>query len=156
MDLFAFAPGMRHFPWQPHRPWHQLQWLYWPISLGLVVPSTFLTDVKDFWIKGKIGKLHRSWTSWTETVMFCVGKLIQPLLLVLPVAYGEYKAGSFSIQPCLAQILILGIFALMSSFWVSLINMPAHLCEDELDEAGKQYSDFAKTQIAHSRTFGAN
>merc|ERR1712176_1608682 len=41
------------------------------------------------------------------------------------------------------------------SFWLTLINVPAHLTMDELEDKDVQDIDFAKTQIAHSRTFSA-
>merc|ERR1711897_104124 len=54
---FAYAPGMRHFTWQPRRCFHRFQWLYWPLSFCLVLLQVAITDVTGFFIKGRMGAL---------------------------------------------------------------------------------------------------
>merc|ERR1712187_647236 len=54
---------MRHFTWQPRRCFHRFQWLYWPLSLCLVLLQVAITDVTGFFLKGRMGALTAS--SWT-------------------------------------------------------------------------------------------
>merc|ERR1712187_640715 len=104
---FAYAPGMRHFTWQPRRFYHRLQWLYWPLSFCLVLLQVAVTDVTGFLVKGKMGALTRSNWTFRELMIFTFGKIM------LIVSFANW----FS-----------------CSFWLTLINVPAHLTMDELED----------------------
>jgi len=152
---FAYAPGMRHFTWQPHRCFHRFQWLYWPVSFCFVLLQVAVTDVTDFMFKGSMGALTRS--SWTfyELVVFIGGKLMLIFSLVWP--FISFAAGlhHLSWDEYAGYLIIFFANWFSCSFWLTLINVPAHLTMDELEDKDVQDIDFAKTQIAHSRTFSA-
>eukprot|EP00928_Gymnodinium_smaydae_P046555 TRINITY_DN31016_c0_g1_i1.p1 TRINITY_DN31016_c0_g1~~TRINITY_DN31016_c0_g1_i1.p1 ORF type:complete len:490 (+),score=42.99 TRINITY_DN31016_c0_g1_i1:57-1526(+) len=154
VDVFASAPGLRHFPWQVHHSWHRAQWLYWPLSLMLVFPRFLIRDL--LWVRGKVGKLRRGWWSWEECALFFAGKLIHPVVLPIPVLLKHSCTENSCALEVIVQFIFFLVVLLATSFCISAINVISHLDAKELSEAKKQYADFAKTQIVHSVTYEEN
>jgi cytochrome b involved in lipid metabolism/fatty acid desaturase len=152
---FAYAPGMRHFLWQPRRCYHRFQMFYWPLSFCLVLLQVMVTDVTDFAFKGTMGALKRSSWTFNELFIFVWGKFLVVFAFFWP--YISHLAGwsEFSVDDYIGYLIIYFGLWFSSSFWLTFINVPAHLTMDELEDAEVQDIDFAKTQIAHSRTFSA-
>jgi fatty acid desaturase len=152
---FAYAPGMRHFTWQPHRCYHRIQWLYWPLSFCLVLLQVAVTDVTGFLFQGKMGALTRS--SWTckELMIFVAGKIMLILSIVWPFISAAFGIHPINLDNYAGYLIVFFANWFSCSFWLTLINVPAHLTIDELEDKDVQDIDFAKTQIAHSRTFSA-
>jgi len=152
---FAYAPGMRHFTWQPYHCYHRFQWLYWPLIFCFVLLQVAVTDVTGFLFQGKMGALTRS--SWTckELLIFIAGKIMLLLSIVWP--FISWAAGLHALtwDNYAGYLIIFFANWFSCSFWLTLINVPAHLTMDELEDQDVQDIDFAKTQIAHSRTFSA-
>jgi cytochrome b involved in lipid metabolism/fatty acid desaturase len=152
---FAYAPGMRHFTWQPRRCFHRFQWLYWPLSFCLVLLQVAITDVTGFFLKGRMGALTAS--SWTcrELMIFTVGKLMLVLSFTWPFISAAAGLHPLTWESYAGYLIVFFANWFSCSFWLTLINVPAHLTMDELEDKDVQDIDFAKTQIAHSRTFSA-
>lgn len=152
---FAYAPGMRHFTWQKHRCWNRCQLLYWPFSFALVFLTVALSDVTDFFCRGHMGMLRRG--SWTcgEFMLFVAGKFMVIASFFWPLFACLLGFQKFSLLGYVGYLIVVLFVWFGSSFWMTLINVPAHLTMDELVNADIQDTDFAKTQIAHSRTFSA-
>jgi len=146
---------MRHFTWQPRRCYHRFQWLYWPLSFCLVLMQVAVTDVTDFAFKGSMGALKRSYWTFNELFIFIWGKLLLVGALVWPLISHAAGWSSLTLDDYIGYLIIYVGLWFSSSFWLTLINVPAHLTMDELEDAEVQDIDFGKTQIAHSRTFSA-
>ena len=152
---FAYAPGMRHFTWQPRRCFHRFQWLYWPLSFCLVLLQVAITDVTGFFIKGRMGALTASSWTFRELMIFIMGKIMLVVSFTWPFISAAAGLHPLTWDNYAGYLIVFLANWFSCSFWLTLINVPAHLTMDELEDKDVQDIDFAKTQIAHSRTFSA-
>merc|ERR1712014_346568 len=90
-----------------------------------------------------------------ELFIFIWGKLLLVGALVWPLISHAAGWSSLTLDDYIGYLIIYVGLWFSSSFWLTLINVPAHLTMDELEDAEVQDIDFGKTQIAHSRTFSA-
>merc|ERR1712217_309273 len=125
------------------------------LSLCLVLLQVAITDVTGFFIKGRMGALTAS--SWTcrELMIFTVGKLMLVLSFTWPFISAAAGLHPLTWDSYAGYLIVFFANWFSCSFWLTLINVPAHLTMDELEDKDVQDIDFAKTQIAHSRTFSA-
>merc|ERR1711879_187916 len=120
---FAYAPGMRHFTWQPRRFYHRLQWLYWPLSFCLVLLQVAVTDVTGFLVKGKMGALTRSNWTFRELMIFTFGKIMLIVSFVWPFISWAAGLHDLNLDNYIGYLIVFFANWFSCSFWLTLINV---------------------------------
>merc|ERR1711862_633829 len=105
--------------------------------------------------KGKMGALTRSSWTFKELVIFIAGKIMLITSFVWPFISAAAGLHPLTWDNYIGYLIIFFANWFSCSFWLTFINVPAHFTMDELEDKDVQDIDFAKTQIAHSRTFSA-
>merc|ERR1712061_722386 len=98
---------------------------------------------------GRMGALTASSWTFRELMIFIVGKLMLVLSFTWP--FSSAAAGLHPLPWASYAGYLIVFFAnwFSCSFWLTLINVPAHLTMDGLEDKDVQDIDFANTQTEH-------